>query len=197
LVLASIIYVAKQITKWNLLGILMLLLGAFVAYYITTLTPQITEISYPYIFLSGALAICAMILPGISGSYILLLLGMYKPILDAIHEKDIKILGTLIIGAVVGLLSFSRLLKWLFDHYQNITLATLTGFIIGSLNKIWPWKEILKSEMINGKLKILQEESVSPFNFQGDNQLLFAVLLSLAGVAFIFLLERMALSKES
>lgn len=197
LVLASIIYVAKQITKWNLLGIFMLLLGAFVAYYITTLTPQITEISYPYIFLSGALAICAMILPGISGSYILLLLGMYKPILDAIHEKDIKVLGTLILGAVVGLLSFSRLLKWLFDHYQNITLATLTGFIIGSLNKIWPWKEILKSEMINGKLKILQEESVSPFNFQGDSQLLFAVLLSLAGVAFIFLLEKMALSKES
>ena len=197
LVLASIIYVAKQITKWNLLRILMLLLGAFGAFYITTLTPQITEISYPYIFLSGALAICAMILPGISGSYILLLLGMYKPILDAIHEKDIKVLGTLILGTIVGLLSFSRLLKWLFDHYQNITLATLTGFIIGSLNKIWPWKEILESEMINGKLKVLQEESVSPFNFQGDNQLLFAVLLSLAGVAFIFLLERMALSKEN
>jgi len=197
LVLASIIYVAKQITKWNYLSVLMLILGAFVAYYITTLTPQNTEISYPFVFLSGALAICAMILPGISGSYILLLLGMYKPVLDAIHDKDLKILGTLIAGAIVGLLSFSRLLKWLFDHYQNLTLATLTGFIIGSLNKIWPWKEILASEMINGKLKILKEKSISPFNFHGDNQLLYALLLALAGIAFIFLLEKMAINKES
>lgn len=196
LVLASILYVAKQITKWNLVGIIMLILGAFTAYYITTLTPQTTEISYPFVFLSGALAICAMILPGISGSYILLLLGVYKPVLDAIHEKDIKLLTTLILGAIVGLLSFSRLLKWLFDHYQNITLATLTGFIIGSLNKIWPWKEILESEMINGKLKILQEKSIFPFDFQGDNQLVLAVVLSLSGMAFIFLLEKLALRKE-
>jgi len=197
LVLASIIYVAKQITKWNLTSILFMIIGAITAYYITTLTPQTAEISYPYVFFSGALAICAMILPGISGSYILLLLGMYKPVLDAIHEKDFKILALLMLGAVVGLLSFSRLLKWLFDHYQNITLATLTGFIIGSLNKIWPWKEILKSEMINGKLKILKEQSISPFDYQGDNQLFYAVLLAFAGIAFIFLLEKLAVNKNS
>ncbi len=197
LVLASIIYVAKQITKWNLMSILFLIIGAITAFYITTLTPQTAEISYPYVFFSGALAICAMILPGISGSYILLLLGMYKPVLDAIHEKDFKILALLMLGAVVGLLSFSRLLKWLFDHYQNITLATLTGFIIGSLNKIWPWKEILKSEMINEKLKILEEKSISPFAYQGDNQLFYAVLLALAGVAFIFLLEKLAVNKKN
>lgn len=197
LVLASIIYVAKQITRWNLGTILLLLIGALTAYYITTLTPQTANASYPYIFLSGALAICAMILPGISGSFILLLLGMYKPVLDAIHDKNIALLSTLAIGAVVGLLSFSRLLKWLFDHYENLTLAILTGFIIGSLNKIWPWKEVLASEMINGKLKILDEKSVSPFSFQGDHQLIFALLLGLTGFLFILLLERMAVKKDS
>lgn len=197
LVLASIIYVAKQITKWSLMSVVLLILGAFTAYFITTLSPQIADVSYPYIFLSGALAICAMILPGISGSYILLLLGMYKPILDAIHFRDFKIIGVLMLGAVVGLLSFSRLLKWLFDHYQNLTLATLTGFIIGSLNKIWPWKEVLNSEMIDGKLKILQEKSVSPFDFQGDNQLFFAILLAIIGFVFILFLEKLAVNKEN
>ena len=196
LVLASIIHVAKQITKWNLMGIVLMILGAFVAYYITTLVPQTAEISNIYIFFSGALAICAMILPGISGSYILLLLGMYKPVLDAIHDKDFKIIGLLGAGAVVGLLSFSRLLKWLFDNYQNLTLATLTGFIIGSLNKIWPWKKVIDSEMINGKLKILQEKSISPFNYEGDNELFFALALAFAGFMFIVFLEKLAVKKE-
>ena len=196
LVLASIIYVGNQIKSWRLINIIFLILGAFVAYYITTLSPQTTNISYPYIFLSGALAICAMILPGISGSYILLLLGMYKPVLDAIDEKDFKIIGTLMLGAIVGLLSFSRLLKWLFDHYQNLTLATLTGFIIGSLNKIWPWKEVLESEIINGKLKIIKEESISPFNYKGDNQIYLAILFAVLGFLFILFLEKLADGKK-
>jgi len=196
LVLASIIHVAKQITKWNIGAVILLVIGAIVAYYITTLVPQTAEISSGYVFLSGALAICAMILPGISGSYILLLLGMYKPVLDAIHDKDFKIIGLLGAGAIVGLLSFSRLLKWLFDHYQNLTLATLTGFIIGSLNKIWPWKKVIDSEMINGKLKILQEKSVTPFQYEGDNELLWAVILAFVGFMFIVLLEKLAVKKE-
>jgi len=196
LVLASIIHVAKQITKWNLVSIVLIIVGAVIAYYITTLVPQTAEISSGYVFLSGALAICAMILPGISGSYILLLLGMYKPVLDAIHDKDFKIIGLLGAGAVVGLLSFSRLLKWLFDHYQNLTLATLTGFIIGSLNKIWPWKKVIDSEMINGKLKILQEKSVSPFHYEGDHELFLAIVLAFVGFMFIVLLEKLAVKKE-
>lgn len=196
LVLASIIYVARQITRWNLGAIILLVTGALLAYFITTLTPQTTNVSYPYVFLSGALAICAMILPGISGSFILLLLGMYKPVLDAIHDKNVGLLATLMLGAVVGLLSFSRLLKWLFDHYENLTLAVLTGFIIGSLNKIWPWKEVLKSEMINGKLKILEEKSVLPAAYDGNPQLAYALLLAAAGFLFIILLERIALKKN-
>ena len=196
LVLASIIYVARQITRWNLGAIILLIAGALIAYFITTLTPQTTNASYPYVFLSGALAICAMILPGISGSFILLLLGMYRPVLDAINDKNIGLLATLMLGAVVGLLSFSRLLKWLFDHYENLTLAVLTGFIIGSLNKIWPWKEVLEAEMINGKLKILKEKSVLPGSYDGDPQLAWAFLLAAAGFLFIILLERLALKKD-
>ena len=196
LVLASIIYVAKQINKWRLGTIVLLIAGALTAYFITTLTPQDANPSYPYVFISGALAICAMILPGISGSFILLLLGMYKPVLDAIHEKNVLLIITLMSGAIVGLLSFSRILKWLFDHYENLTLAVLTGFILGSLNKIWPWKEILESEMINGKLKILKEKSVLPGSYDGDPQVLWALLLALSGFLFIILLEKLAVKRN-
>lgn len=195
LVLASIIYVAMKIQRWNIGTILLMILGAFIGYIITTLTPQNAEVTYPYVFFSGALAICAMILPGISGGYILLLLGMYKPVLDALHDKNIGVIAVLMAGAVTGLLSFSRLLKWLFDHYENLTLAVLTGFIIGSLNKIWPWKEVLESEIINGKLKILAEKSVMPFAFQGDAQLGMAVLMGVIGFLFIVLLEKLAQQK--
>ena len=192
LVLASIIYVGKKINRWYVGTVLLMLLGGVLAYYITTLTPQEAEVTYPFVFLSGALAICAMILPGISGSFILLLLGMYKPVLDAIHYKDFGLIAVLMAGAVVGLLSFSKLLKWLFDHYENLTLAVLTGFIIGSLNKIWPWKEVIQSELINGKLKVLKEKSVSPFSYEGDAQLGMAILFGVIGFVFILLLERMA-----
>lgn len=197
LVLASILFVGKKITRWYPGTIVLLIAGAVLAYFITTLTPQEAEVTYPYVFLSGALAICAMILPGISGSFILLLLGMYKPVLDAIHFRDFGVIVVLMAGAVVGLLSFSRLLKWLFDHYENLTLAVLTGFILGSLNKIWPWKEVLESEIINGKLKIIEERSVLPFSYEGDPQLMMAIFFGLLGFGFILLLERMASQKSN
>lgn len=197
LVLASIIYVGKKITRWYPGTLLMLIGGAVLAYFITTLTPQEAEVTYTYVFFSGALAICAMILPGISGSFILLLLGMYKPVLDAIHFRDFGVIAVLMAGAVVGLLSFSRLLKWLFDHYENLTLAVLTGFILGSLNKIWPWKEVLESEMINGKLKILKEQSVLPSSYDGESQLGMALFFGLLGFGFILLLERFADQKTN
>ena len=196
LVLASVIYVAKQITEWRLITFVMLILGAIAAFLITRIQPQQLEMSYTFIFFAGALAICAMIPPGISGSFILLLLGAYKPVLDAIHYKDFKTLAILAFGAIVGLLTFSRLLKWFFDHYENITLATLTGFIIGSLNKIWPWKEVLQSEIIDGKLKVLQEKSVSPMAYDGDNQLLYAVFFAVLGFLIIVLLEKLAVKKS-
>lgn len=194
LVLASILYVAKQLTKWNAVTITLLILGAIVAYFITTLQPAISESSsLIFYFFAGALAICAMILPGISGSFILVLLGAYKPVLDAIHNRDVILLSVVAFGAVVGLLSFSKILRWLFDHHKNYTLAVLTGFILGSLNKIWPWKETLTWRLNSHGIKVpFNEQSISPFSFEGDSQLAMAIILSIIGFAVIILLEKLA-----
>lgn len=195
LVLASILFVGKQIKKWNIATVVILLAGAFIAYYITTLPPLATNGSPLFLFFCGALAICAMILPGISGAFILVLLGAYKIVSDATHDFDFKTLAILAGGAVFGLLSFSRLLKWLFKHYENLTLALLTGFILGSLNKIWPWKQVLESKIIGDKEIILREESISPFSFEADPQLWSAVGLAIAGFATILILEKLAAKK--
>jgi putative membrane protein len=196
LVLASIFFVGKQVSQWNIKHIIVLILGAIVAYYITIMPAMGGNNSLWFFFISGALAICAMILPGISGSFILVLLGAYKPVLEALHTKDFKTILILMLGAVVGLLTFSRLLKWMFDHHKDTTLAVLTGFIIGSLNKIWPWKNILKSEVIEGKLKVILDESISPFNYQGDNHIYLAIMLAFVGFGLIILLEKTAQAKN-
>ena len=194
LVLASIFFVGKQIEKWNAPTIILFIIGAFAAYFITTLHPAISESSSLFFyFFAGALAICAMILPGISGSFILVLLGAYKPVLDAIHNRNFQLLSVIAIGAVIGLLSFSKVLRWLFDHHKNYTLAVLTGFILGSLNKIWPWKETLTWRVNSHGLKIpFNEQSVSPFSYQGDPQLMMAIILAITGIAVILLLEKLA-----
>ncbi len=194
LVLSSILFIGKQITKWSILAVLLFLIGAVVAYYITTLQPLVSENSSPlFLFIAGALAICAMILPGISGSFILVLLGAYKPVLDAIHDRDFKLLAILGTGAIIGLLSFSKVLKWLFNHYKNLTLAVLTGFILGSLNKIWPWKETLTWRTNSHGIKVaFNEQSVSPFSFGGDSQLTMAIVLAIVGFAVIIILEKVA-----
>jgi len=196
LVLASIYYVARQLDKWNLVHILALSIGAILAYVITVI-PTFGGNNAPwFMFIAGALAICAMILPGISGSFILVLLGAYKPVLDALHNKDFKTILFLMAGAVVGLLSFSRLLKWMFDNHKNTTLAVLTGFLIGSLNKIWPWKIILEKEIVNGKLKIISERSILPIHYQGDNHIFLAMALALCGFGLILALEKIAQTKS-
>ncbi|WP_067033398.1 DUF368 domain-containing protein [Allomuricauda sp. CP2A] len=195
LVLASIFFVGKEITKWTLGTIVVFLLGAAVAYFITELPPSENVDSLPYLFLSGALAVCAMILPGISGAFILVLLGSYKTILDAVHERDIKIILTVGVGAIFGLLSFARLLKWMFNHYKNITLALLTGFILGSLNKIWPWKKVLETKTFGEKTIVVDDMNVWPSAFEGDNQLILAIILAMIGFSLIFILEKVASKK--
>ena len=144
LIIASIIYVAKQIKVWRPVTFIMLIIGAFLAYYITTLPSLGSSTNAYFLFIAGAIAICAMILPGISGSFILVILGAYKTLSDAFHDFDVKKITLFASGALVGLLSFSHILKWLFKNYENTTLALLTGFIFGSLNKIWPWKKVLE-----------------------------------------------------
>lgn len=195
LVTASVFFVGKEITKWNIGAILLLALGAITAYFLTTLPPSENVDSLPFLFLSGALAVCAMILPGISGAFILVLLGSYEIILNAVHEKNVKIVMIVGFGAVFGLLSFAKLLKWMFTNYKNLTLALLTGFILGSLNKIWPWKKILETKTIGEKIMVINEKNVSPFSFEGDNQLLFGILLAILGFSLIFILEKLASKK--
>ncbi len=194
LVLASVIFVAKAINKWNLASILLFSMGALTAFFITTLPPSANTDSLPFLFFSGALAICAMVLPGISGSFILVLLGSYKTILDAVNDKDFKIIITVGLGVVFGILSFARVLKWLFSNYKNPTLAVLTGFILGSLNKIWPWKNIIETIKI-GEKEILIDENISPFVFDGDNQIVIAIITAILGFSLIFILERTASKK--
>ena len=197
LVLASIIYIAKQISTWNFIAFLVLILGAVLAFYITTLNPLVSENASPaFLFLAGAIAICAMILPGISGSFILVLLGAYKPVLDALNNRDVKTILIFMAGAVVGLLTFSRVLKWLFKHYKDLTLAVLTGFIIGSLNKIWPWKETLTWRVNSHGVEVpFNQQSVSPFSFGEDSQLPLAIVFSLLGFGLILLMEKLAVKK--
>ena len=163
---------------------------------VTRLPVMADSASMPYVFLSGALAVCAMILPGISGAFILVLLGSYKFLLDAVHQRDLQTLLVAAAGAVVGLLSFARLLKWMFANFRNITLALLTGFILGSLNKIWPWKEVIASKEIGDKIIAIKEESVLPTSFDGDPQLTWALILAIFGFALIFILEKTASKKE-
>lgn len=197
LVLASVIYIGKQIKKWNVLSIILLISATIVAYVITTLPPLVSESSSNlFLFISGAIAVCAMILPGISGSFILVLLGAYKPILNAVSSRDFLIIALVGLGAIVGLLSFSRVLKWLFANFKNYTLAALTGFIIGSLNKIWPWKKVLTYRTnSHGEKEAFNELSVSPFSYEGDPQLLYAIILSAIGFGLIILLEKLAVEK--
>lgn len=203
LVVASILFIGKQIKAWNWKTILGFALAAFVAYYITTLPGGEESISSSwFIFIAGALAICAMILPGISGAFILVLLGAYEPVLTAIDNRDFKTIAIFAVGAIIGLLSFSKLLKWLFNNYKNLTLAILTGFILGSLNKIWPWKEVLTTRIdSHGKEVPFLERSILPNTFetltQKDNQLLLAIVLMVVGFLTIFIMEKLATKKQS
>jgi putative membrane protein len=198
LVLASIIYVVKQITKWSFIAVLVLIIGAFTAYYITTLNPLVSEnSSLLFMFLAGAIAICAMILPGISGAFILVLLGAYTPVLAAVNDRDFKTVAVIGLGAIIGLLSFSKILKWLFANYKNYTLAVLTGFIIGSLNKIWPWKETLTWRTNSHGIKVpLNQQSVSPFSFDGESELMMSIILAVIGFGLILLMEKLAVKKQ-
>ena len=198
LVLASIIYIAKQITDWNFKAFLVLIIGAVIAYFITTLNPLISgNSSSLFVFIAGAIAICAMILPGISGSFILVLLGAYKPVLEAINNRDFKTILVFMAGAIVGLLIFSRVLKWLFKNHKNLTLSVLTGFIIGSLNKIWPWKETLTWRINSRGVEVpFNQQSISPFSFDEDPQLIMAIAFAVLGFVLILGMEKLAIKKQ-
>ena len=197
LIVASVYFVGKQITKWNLAAIIAFIIGALSAYYVSQLPSMSDTDSSLFLFFAGALAICAMILPGISGAFILVILGAYKSLSDALHDFDFKKVAIFAFGALVGILSFSHVLKWLFKNYHNITLAVLTGFIFGSLNKIWPWKKVLTWRQDSAGVDIpLIEKSISPFNYDGNPQLIFAICLMFVGFLTIFILEKIGDKKN-
>jgi putative membrane protein len=194
LVTASIFYVAQQVSKWNALNVIGFILGAFFAYFITEIPPLQQSGELWFIFVSGLIAICAMILPGISGSFILLILGSYEIIINAIKSINISIMAVFAAGCVIGLLSFSRVLKWMLDKHRNITIAVLSGFLLGSLNKIWPWKANVGEPLYthsNGKEEFITK-NISPSSFEGDNQLILAISLFLVGFVLIFAMEIVA-----
>ena len=197
LVIGSAIFVARSIEKWNIGTVISGLAGIAIAWIITSFTPAETSEAYWFIFLSGALAICAMILPGISGSFILLLLGKYQFVLSALNEGRISIIAVLLTGALTGIIAFSHLLSWLLEKFHHLTIAMLAGFMIGSLNKIWPWKVTIETYVdSHGEIQPLLQDNVLPGRFISetgtDPQILWAVLLALAGFLLIFLFEGMS-----
>jgi len=206
LVFASIYFVALRVTQWNTKTILAFAVGAVLAYGVTSLPAQPESDALWYIFISGMIAICAMILPGISGSFILLLMGSYEVVLGAIKDKNLTIIAVFGTGAVIGLLSFSRLLKWMFSKYHNITIALLSGFLLGSLNKIWPWKQTITSYtkhagLPNEKVVPIEQVNLLPHEFEkamnGDAQMLGSILLCFAGMAVIVGLELLGNKKPA
>ena len=197
LIIGSAIFVARSIEKWSIGTFISLLAGIAIAWIITSFTPAETSEAYWFIFLAGALAICAMILPGISGSFILLLLGKYQFVLSALNEGRISIIAVLLAGALTGIIAFSHLLSWLLEKFHHLTIALLAGFMIGSLNKIWPWKVTVETYIdSHGEIQPLLQDNVLPGRFISetgtDPQILWAVLLALAGFLLIFLFEGMS-----
>lgn len=194
LIIISSVLVAREIKKWDIFTILALLAGAAAAYTITVMSPASTPNTWWFIILSGAIAICAMILPGISGAFILLLLGKYTFILTAVSNFDIGTILLFIVGAVAGIISFSHLLSWLLKNYHTLTVALLTGFMVGSLNKVWPWKQTLETYVdSHGVEQVLVETNVSPGKFAtltGSDPLLWeAIVMCIVGILLIWGIE--------
>lgn len=197
LILVSTHLVVREIQRWNWSRVLNLLLGAAFAYWITVASPLQWGHDPLSLFFAGAIAICAMILPGISGSFILVLMGLYSYVLTAVKGLDLMVLLVFASGCVVGLVSFAGILRWLLTHWRDLTLAFLTGLMIGSLNKIWPWKETLTWRTNSqGQQEPLLQSNLWPDQFAQingqDPQLLWAIGLAAAGVALVLGLEWLA-----
>lgn len=183
LVLASVWSVGRHVDHWNLGMTIWVGLGAVGSYWLVGLVPVVTPETSWFVFVSGAIAICAMILPGISGSFILVLLGKYQYVLDAVNHRDVLTLFIFAMGTATGLLCFVRLLSWFLNRYHDLTLATLIGLMLGSLRKIWPWK--VDGEGVTGG-------NVLPGQFDADA----AVALGLMITGFVVVLGMNAIARR-
>ena len=186
------LFVSKQIKIWDWKRWLSFFIGAVTAYYITIATPAQTPDSLLFIFMCGAIAICAMILPGISGSFILLLMGKYEFIMNAVKSLDIVIIIIFAVGAAIGLILFSNILSYLLKNFHDITISVLSGFMLGSLNKVWPWKETIQTFTdSHGNIKPLIEQNILP-----NEYLWQAILLMVIGFLMVYIIEKISGKKE-
>lgn len=196
LIIISALMVCRDIQNWRGGVVLSLVLGGVVAYVVTTIAPAETPDNIATVFFSGSIAICAMILPGISGSFILIILGKYEFIVNALTSFDLVTLVIFSLGCVVGLLAFSRLISWLFKKYHDLAIAILAGFMIGSLNKVWPWKNTIETFVDrHGKIKPLVQENILPTTFQSMGQEPYfwqALMFCSLGIAVVVFLEKLA-----
>jgi putative membrane protein len=195
LIVASAWVVGRKIGRWNAGAVLFGIIGTALAYYVTVATPAQTPETYWFLFLSGAIAICAMILPGISGSFLLVLLAKYEFILNAVKELRLDVIAVFGAGCLVGILSFSRVLNWALKNHHRTTVALLTGFMVGSLNKVWPWKQTIETYTDrHGEVKPLVQQNVLPGSYEAltgqESLLVYSILLAVAGFLLVFLVDR-------
>jgi putative membrane protein len=203
LILASVYYVGKTIGKWNSAVVVFFIVGAIIAILISFMNPATQNESFFYLFICGIVAVCSMILPGLSGSFVLILLGNYELVMiDAVNEGNISVLGPVILGGIVGIISLSHILSWVYKKFKDHTIAILTGFILGSLSILWPWKnEIYRMDELGNFIlkdsnKIVQGYDLY-FPESISTEVILAFALAIAGFGVIALMEKMAHSKAS
>ena len=199
LILISSIVILRQIKKWSVGVALAGIVGIIASYYLTSLAPAQTNDSYLMIFISGALAICAMILPGISGAFILLIIGKYQLVVGALGNLDLGIISVFIAGAAFGILLFVRLISWLLHKYHNYAIAVLAGFMMGSLNKIWPWKQDLAFDINrHGEQFATVQQNITPNQYLeitgSSPHIMHAILFMAIGFFIVVVIEKIALS---
>ena len=193
LILASVYFVGKAVERWHLSVYLFFIVGTITALLFTFLTPATESANFFYLMICGVVAVCSMILPGLSGSFVLILMGNYQLVaIDAINNFDLSILFPVFIGAVLGLVGFSHLLSWVFKKFRDQTIAALTGFILGSLGVIWPWKDPIE-QAFGDKIKVIGYEYLVP---QLNSEFIIAIIIMLLGVISIWLMERNARNIE-
>ena len=198
LILASVYYVGKRINRWSLSVIVTFIIGASSAIVISMLNPASQNDSFFYLIICGVIAICSMILPGLSGSFILILLGNYELVMiQAVNNFDLKILVPVMIGAIGGLIVFSHILSWIYKKHKDQTISILTGFILGSLGILWPWKNVIYRVDAAGSFILKNGEKIIqgytkyiPESF--NTEAIIAVSLMIIGIITISLIEKIA-----
>ena len=194
LVLGSIVLLARETWKWNGRDFLVFAGTTLATWLLVGMDATQTPSGLFFVFLAGAIAICAMILPGISGSYLLLIMGKYQPILEAVNNRDYVTVGVFCLGIATGILSFVRVVSWLLRTFRHITLIALTGVMAGALRTLWPWKETISTRLNSAGEEVpLVQANILP---GADGQIGLAIALLLAGGLAVLLIERLAKAEQ-